>query len=56
MPKARMRFPVTLVRSLSLIFQNLQERLAQLWNSDRPRHAWDWMETRAGRISKEPIS
>jgi uncharacterized protein YjbI with pentapeptide repeats len=34
---------VTLVRNLSLIFKDVQERSVQLWNSDRPRHALDWL-------------
>ena len=38
-----MRSPVKLVRNLSLIFKDVQERSVQLWNSDRPRHALDWL-------------
>jgi hypothetical protein len=37
---------VTLVRSLSFIFKNLQERSVQLWSSDRSRHARDWVANR----------
>src|SRR5262245_31362157 len=44
-PEVGMRFPVTLARNLSLTFNNLRERSARLWNSDRPRHARDWLST-----------
>ena len=37
---------VTLVRSLSFIFKNLQERSVQLWSSDRSRRARDWVANR----------
>src|SRR5215813_14644342 len=46
MPKPRMRSPVRLVRSLSLIFKNLQERSAQLWSSNRSRLARNWVVNR----------
>jgi hypothetical protein len=45
-PQVGMRSPVTLLRNLSLVLKNLQSRSAQLWNSDRPRHARDRLATK----------
>jgi hypothetical protein len=59
-----MRSPVTLVRNLSLIFKDVQERSVQLWNSDRPRHALDWLASqlkeahsrvRAARLARRGV-
>jgi hypothetical protein len=34
------------VRNLALIFRSLKQRSSQFWNSDRSRHARDWVVTR----------
>ena len=44
-----MRSLVTLVRNLSFMVKNLQERSAQLWNSYRIWHARYWVATRLER-------
>jgi Protein of unknown function (DUF2934)/Pentapeptide repeats (8 copies) len=46
----RMRSSVTLVRNLSLLLKNLKLRSAQFWNSDRSRHARDWVANRVKHV------
>lgn len=41
-----MRPSATLVRNVSLGLKNLKQRSAQFWNSDRSRHARDWLATK----------
>ena len=47
-PEVGVRSPVTL-RNVSIILKNLQERSAEVWNSDRSRHALDWLATQLKR-------